>query len=151
MRSEHIVAPRFVDGFRHLTLSDWFVLALISPGCGLLSVTLPVAVAGSNTAHPGFLRNAVENMHPLSTMALLFATGAVLSLFSKRLGWRASLPVMAVFVVWVAWGVLIGDDHNLFPLELGFYGVLTGVAFGGAWTATRWRSRRNGWRATPAR
>ena len=134
---------QFLRWLRQLGVLEWFILLVLAPSVGVISVVVPAMLWGGRRPYPGgLLRNSVENMAVSITVLCLLVFGAMLTLASRRLGLFATITTMSVFVVWALLGALMEKEgHNMLPFELLVYLALTGIAILGGSLATKLRRR----------
>jgi hypothetical protein len=122
----------------------WLPPLLLAPVLGVMSLVLPVWIHGlpGEPTSPLFpiLASGIEHMSAL-TLLLLFLSGAILGgAFRHPASWVASIAVMAAMPVVIVADVLVDPtSHNLFPVELVIYGVLSVLALVGALVAAKVR------------
>ena len=98
-------------------------------------VVIPSAIDPNTKQQPAaflpIIGNAVEGIKPISFL-LLVVVGAVFGYFGRGHFGLVGMATLAFFPVWSCLDMFMGNDHNLFPIEWFFYGMLSLLGMLGA-------------------
>ena len=96
------------------------LLALVTGWCAL---SLPVLATDHTHYDAAFLpimRDVVEGVRPLS-LGLLLVLGVCLGAFAEAPTWLLGPASVVSLPAWSVIDMLMGADHNLFPIEWAIY------------------------------
>ncbi len=119
----------------------------LAAAAGFCAYVLPVALDPAARHYEAeflpFVRDAVEGVKPYS-FAILFGIGVMLGLFGRASIWLTGPATMAAMPVWSVVDMVLGGDHNLFPIEWFIYGVFSLCGLLGGVVGRRARIRHKG-------
>lgn len=98
----------------------------LSAAMGLAVIVVPVALDSHarqyDAAFLPLIRNGVEGMKVYSLLFLVLV-GCLIGYFGKGSVWFVGPAVLAFFPIWSIIDMVMGGDHNLFPIEWLFYAL----------------------------
>ena len=119
----------------------------LAAATGFCAYVLPVALDPDarhfDAAFLPFVRDAVDGVK-LYSLAMLFGIGVVFGLFGRASVWLTGPATMAALPVWSFVDMVLGGEHNLFPVEWFIYGVFSLCGLAGGVVGRRARLRYKG-------
>jgi hypothetical protein len=97
------------------------VEVLITGALGFLALAVPVLSDPAHVDYGSLIRNVVEGFKSYS-LGLLAGVGFVAGRFGIAPFLLLGLSTVAAFPAWAVLDVLTKGGHNLFPIEMAFYG-----------------------------